>query len=167
MASPANAGPTPKPPSLKLLGGRSPGRDSGGRKVDPPPAFVRLPPEAPDLLGEHARAEWDRVVPELQRLGLIKSIDRAALASYCEMWDLFVRATEDVHESGLTVENHSVRKDGSESVWFTKNPSIAVQRDAQAALRAWCAEFGLTPAAEGRLSVGGAPDGDDRNPFGG
>lgn len=160
----ANAGRKPRPPALKLLEGRGNGRDSGGRKIAEPPGFVRLPPEAPDHLGEHARAEWERVVPELQRLRLVKPVDRAALTAYCEMWDTFVRATDDVHERGLVVENRSVKKDGTESTWFTANPAVAVQRNAQAAIRAWCSEFGLTPAAEGKLSTPEATDG-DANPF--
>lgn len=161
----ANAGRTPRAPALKLLNGRSAGRDSGGRKVAEPPPFVRLPPEAPEHLGEHARAEWERVVPELQRLGLLKIVDRAALTAYCEMWDLFVRSTAEVHESGLVVENRSVKKDGTESVWFTTNPAVAIQNNAQSALRAWCAEFGLTPAAESKVSAPSQADGEG-NPFG-
>lgn len=162
----ANAGRTPKPPSLKLVEGRSPGRDSGGREVKPTPGFVRLPPDAPAWLGEVARAQWDLVVPELSRLQLLKPIDGAALAAYCEMVQTFVQATEDVHERGLVVENRSVKKDGTESTWFTANPAVAVQRNAQAAIRAWCSEFGLTPAAEGKVVGGGGDDEEDDNPFG-
>lgn len=153
MAAPANAGRKARPPALKLLEGRGRGRDSGGREVKTAPGFVRLPPDPPDELGEFARAEWDRVVPELSRLKLLTPNNRAALAAYCEMWETFVRATADVHERGLVVENHSVRKDGTESTWFTANPAVAVQRNAQAALRAWAPEFGLTPASEGKVSI--------------
>jgi P27 family predicted phage terminase small subunit len=151
------------PPALKLLQGRAPGRDSGGRPVDAPPPFERVAPDAPDFLDEVAAAEWARIVPELERLRLVKRLDRAALAAYCEMWSLFVRATNEVHENGLTVRNTSVKKDGTESVWFTTNPAVATQKSAQAALKAWASEFGLTPSAEGKVKVGegGDPDGDD------
>lgn len=163
---PANAGRTGEPANLRLLKGRGNGTDSGGRKVNAPPSFRRIPPDPPRWMGEIAAAEWARVVPELARLQLVKQIDQAALASYCEMVELFVTATAEVHEKGLTVENHSTRKDGTESVWVTANPAVAVQRNAQAAIRAWCAEFGLTPAAEMKLAKPEADDGDD-NPFGG
>jgi P27 family predicted phage terminase small subunit len=133
--------------------------------VKTPPAFKRLPPNPPEWLGELARAEWDRVVPELSRLDLVKEVDAAALASYCEMYETFVRATEDVHDRGLVVENKSVKKDGTESTWYTANPAVAVQRNAQAAIRAWCSEFGLTPAAENKVSKGSSDDGDDSNPY--
>lgn len=163
----ANAGRTPKAAALKLIGGRGNGTDSGGRPVRKPPAFQRSVPAAPGWLSSTARAEWDRVVPELSRLDLLKEIDGSALSAYCEMVDLFVRATGDVHEGGLTVENHSVRRDGSESTWFTANPAVGVQLKAQAAVRAWCAEFGLTPSAEGRIAKSGGEDDGSVNPFAG
>jgi len=84
-----------------------------------------------------------------------------ALASYCEMVDLFITATAQVHESGLVVENRSLRKDGTESVWFTANPAVTVQRNAQAAIRSWCSEFGLTPAAEMKLATETSDGGND------
>lgn len=155
MAAAANAGRKARPTNLKLLEGRGRGRDSGGREVKDAPSFVRLPPERPEELGPIARAEWDRVVPELSRLKLLTPNNRASLAAYCEMWETFVRATKHVHENGLVVENRSVKKDGTESTWFTANPAVTVQRNAQAALRAWAPEFGLTPASEGKVS---APD---------
>lgn len=161
----SGAGRKPKPPRLKLLEGRGNGRDSGGRKVKLPPGFVRLPPEVPEWLSGEARAEWDRVVPELQRLQLTKPLDRAALVAYCEIWARFVTATIEVHAGGLVVENRSVKKDGTETIWFTKNPAVAIQTESQTALRRWCAEFGLTPSAEGRLSTPEVDDGEE-DPFG-
>lgn len=163
----AAAGRKSRPANLKLVEGRGPGRDSGGRPIKEPPAFRRVPPEPPEWLGERARRVWDRTVPELARLELLKAVDGPALAAYCEMVELFVAATEDVHLNGLTVENKSIRKDGTESVWYTANPAVGVQRNAQAAIRAWCAEFGLTPAAEMKLASGGGDDGpEDDDPFG-
>ncbi len=162
----ANAGRTPAPASLRILQGNGRGRDSGNRQVKEPPNFVRLPPDAPASLGPHAAAEWERVVPALSRLSLLKPIDRAGLTCYCELWETFVRATADVHERGLVVENKSVKKDGTETIWFTANPAVAVQLKAQAAIRAWCAEFGLTPSAESKVSAPEANSGSN-NPFAG
>lgn len=161
----ASAGRTPAPAALRLVGGNGKGRDSGNRLVKEPPGFLRLPPEPPAMLGAVARAEWDRVVPELQRLQLTKPVDAAGLASYCEMVELFARATAEVHENGLVVENKSIRKDGTESTWFTANPAVALQLKAQQAIRAWCSEFGFTPAAESKVSSE-PHDVGDTNPFG-
>lgn len=162
-------GPAPLPPSLKLINGRSEGRDSGGRPVAPPPDFRRIPPRAPTWLSREAKAEWKRVVPGLSRLDLTKEEDRAALSAYCETWATFKDAITDVRKRGIVVENRSIRKDGTESVWLTKNPAQAVAERASQQLRMWCAEFGLTPSAEGRIAssfgaVEGEPD-DYGNPF--
>ena len=64
-------GRTAQPAALKLIGGRGNGRDSGGRVVNPGPAFRRLPPKPPTWLSREAAAEWKRVVPGLQRLDLL------------------------------------------------------------------------------------------------
>jgi phage terminase small subunit len=76
------SGRIPVPAGLKLLHGRSEGRDSGGRIVPQPPRFVRETPEPPNSLDDEARAEWDRVVPHLEALDLLKAADQAALACY-------------------------------------------------------------------------------------
>jgi P27 family predicted phage terminase small subunit len=138
-----------------LISGRSEGKDSGGREVKQPPGFVRLPPEAPDWLPEEARAEWQRVVPELQRLQLLKPIDRAALTAYCLTWDRLVTAQRELAEN--TDDQGRPSTLGTNSQGVVRHPAVAVIEAASKELRAWCGEFGFTPSAEGRLST---PDGD-------
>src|SRR5665647_3181638 len=92
------ASPKPRPVALKLLEGRGHGTDSGGRKVTPPPLFKRVPPEAPEWLPTEARAEWDRVVPELARLELTKPVDRAALTAYVLTWPRLVDSQKLIAE---------------------------------------------------------------------
>jgi len=62
-----------KPAQLKLLTGRRPGVDAGGRKVHEGPKFVRDVPDPPTWLDWEARAEWRRVVPELARLSCCRA----------------------------------------------------------------------------------------------
>ena len=76
-------GRTAQPAALKLIKGQRAGRDSGGREVNPGPAFKRVPPNPPSWLSREAAAEWKRVAPGLSRLDLLKPEDRAALAAYC------------------------------------------------------------------------------------
>jgi len=155
---------TAQPAALKLLKGRGDGRDSGGRQVNPGPTFRRIPPRPPTWLSTEAKAEWRRVVPGLQRLDLLKEEDRAALAAYCETWARFVEATRTVHREGLTCEVVTVRKDGSESRRTITNPAVTIAQTAGRELRAWAAQFGLTPSTEQALARG-ADDGEDDNPF--
>ena len=61
-----------RPAALRLINGRSPGRDSGGRVVEPPPTFIPEAPEPPEWLIGEALAEWRRIVPGLESLDLLK-----------------------------------------------------------------------------------------------
>jgi P27 family predicted phage terminase small subunit len=143
------ASPKPRPVVLKLVEGRGNGRDSGGRVVAPTPKFKRLPPVAPEWLPDEARAEWERVVPELARLELVKPVDRAALTAYVLTWDRMVEAQRIVSEEGVLGENSQGR---------VRHPAVAVVEAASKELRAWAGEFGFTPSAENKLSV---RDGDE------
>lgn len=149
--------PIPKPPGLKLIEGRGNGRDSGGRPVAVTPEFVRGAPEPPDWLPDEARDEWDRVVPQLDQLGLLKALDRAVLTAYCLTWARMVEAYKDVASGALTTR-------GSQGQ-LVKHPSVMVLETATRELRALAAEFGMTPSAEGRLGAKDGRDGDQGNPF--
>jgi P27 family predicted phage terminase small subunit len=44
-------------------------------------------PDAPDILNGVALNEWNRVTPELSRLGLLTIFDRSILTQYCLLWE--------------------------------------------------------------------------------
>ncbi len=150
------ASPAPRPIKLKLLEGRGAGRDSGGRKVAKEQPFRRIPPNPPTTLTKEAAAEWRRVVPELARLELIKSIDRASLTAYCECWSRFMEATKLIKRDGVLGEN---------SQGIVRHPAVAVAEAASKELRAWANEFGLTPAAENKIGRKDADDDGEEDPF--
>lgn len=161
-------GRTPLPAPLLLLSGRGDGKDSAGRKVAPPPAFKRLAPNPPTWLSREAKAEWRRIVPGLTRLDLVKPEDRATLAAYCEVWSRWCSAQQHIQKDGLVVRNTSVKKDGTESVWFTKNPAVAIAEQAETRLRQYANDFGLTPAGERNVSKRDDDRGEhEANPFAG
>lgn len=144
------------PAALKLLTGRGNGTDSGGRKVPTAPGFKRTAPLKPEWLSAEGSAEWDRVLPELMRLGITKELDGPGLAAYCEAVSTFRLATMLLEREGLTVEW------GRGSI---AHPAIAIQRHASADIRAWASRFGLTPADEQKLKAADPDDGGDDNPF--
>jgi P27 family predicted phage terminase small subunit len=147
-----------KPAALKLLGGTAPGRDSGGQKVKLPPPFKRVAPEAPDWLTEDALTEWERVIPELMRLELLKELDQQALAAYCECVSMFKRCVQNIEEEGLHIQ---VNEDK-----VIANSAVSNMLKFSQQLRGWANEFGLTPSAENRLAtVEPKPKDDDSNPF--
>lgn len=114
----------PKPARLKLVEGRSPGRDSGGRKVPESPKFIRQAPDAPDWLDAEALAEWRRVAPTLERLDLLKPEDRALLSAYCETWSVYVAAVQRVRAEGLTITS-------PKSGVVHRNPAVTVAETAR------------------------------------
>jgi P27 family predicted phage terminase small subunit len=147
----------PAPTALKLLNGRSEGRDSGGRIVPPVPKFARQAPEPPEWLSGEARAEWDRVVPGLERLDLLKVEDRAVLVAYCETWSRFVAAVSMYRSEGETIVN-------PDSGNMRRHPAVGIASEAAAQLKTLAGEFGLTPASERHLSPS-LPDDAGDDPF--
>jgi hypothetical protein len=57
-------------------------------------------PTCPRHLGAEARKEWKRISVELEKLGLIAQIDRAALSMYCTAWGRHVDAENKIRERG-------------------------------------------------------------------
>jgi P27 family predicted phage terminase small subunit len=145
----------PTPTALKLLKGNPGKRPINRNEPKPSPRA----PGCPTWLAPEARAEWRRVVPALDKIGMLAKVDRAALTAYCETWATFVTAQRDLHEHGLVLhiyEDLAVTDDGKTikvQVRATKNPSVMVARDAAAQIRAFCAEFGLTPSARSRMEL--------------
>ena len=141
--------------NIRLLKGRTPDTDSGGRKVEPPPPFVRKAPDPPGWMPREAKAEWRRVVPELERLRLLKNASRSSLTAYCMCWQRFYDANKLLAGGPEKLLHRN-------SQGVTRHPAVTVAAEASKELRAWCGEFGLTPSAEGRLSPpeSGDDDGD-------
>jgi P27 family predicted phage terminase small subunit len=150
--------PKPRPTSLRLLEGRSEGRDSGGRPVAEVPAFRRIPPTKPADLSADASLLWDSIVDELARVQVLKPVDAAALQMACETYARWCEARRLRVENGILATN---------SQGQVRAPWVAIEEQAGKDYRAWCAEFGLTPSAELRLAgaAKGANDGGDENPF--
>lgn len=164
----ATAGRRKQPAQVLQLHGRREGKDSGGRDIPEPLPFKRQPPEAPEWLSAEARAEWDRVVPGLALLEILKPEDRAMLAAYCESWARFVAACKHVAEHGPSTQQTrttSTNRGDTITRQMVVNPFVNVARDASKELRALANHFGLSPSAEmafGKVESGG--DGDE-NPF--
>lgn len=130
-----------------MLEGKAPKVD---RSREPQPLL--LTPEPPEWLSDEARKEWDRVVPALERLGLLTEVDGASLEVYCEAYALFVAAAIDVKQRGPLIPGQRGRGE------LVRNPSVQSMRDAAATMRAYATEFGLTPQARARMVLPGDDD---------
>lgn len=135
------AGRRPKPTHLKLLQG-----NPGKRPLNPnePRPKVEIP-SVPEHLTEAAKAEWNRIAEILARLGLLSTLDRAALAAYCTVYGRWVEAEEALKKSGTVVK--------SPSGYPMVSPYLVVANRALEQMRAFMVEFGLSPASRSRISV--------------
>ena len=136
------AGRRPKPTYLKLLQG-NPGKRP--LNANEPKPQLELPP-APEHLSEGAKQEWERTGQQLLKLGLLTSIDKSAFAAYCVVWDRWVEAEQALKKTGPVV------KSGNGSPMLSPFYTVANQSLAQ--MRQYMIEFGMTPSARSRISVG-------------
>lgn len=152
--TPGRSGRKPTPNHLKVLSG-----SRRARKPESLPQPTEGAPTCPSWLTAEAKAEWRRVVPELERLKLLSKIDRGALASYCEAWSTLKAATGEVQKYGISMIVIERELDDGTRLYakVAKNPAVVVARDAMASIRSFCSEFGLTPSARSRMPVKDAP----------
>lgn len=136
----------PKPTALKLAEG-NPGKRKINRGEPKPDGAA---PACPRHLKGEARKEWVRLVPELEKIGLMTKVDLAAMACYCESWGLYLQA--------LAAMARPAKKGGGAVTVTDKgnqiqSPWLAIANRQKALIRSFLAEFGLTPATRSRLSI--------------
>lgn len=142
-------GPAPRPSALKILEG-NPGHRPINRS-EPKPRPVA--PKCPDWLDRRAKAEWRRISPELERLGLLTGIDMTAMAGYCQSYARWRQCQEVLAKDGLTFK--------TESGYLMPRPEVAIGNRALIEVRAFCVQFGLTPSARARMQLSEGPGDDD------
>lgn len=147
-----------RPYELRLLTGRGNGRAADGKIIPVPPAFTRATPEKPEGLNEDAEFLWDLVVAQWEPLNLMRPMDAASLLAACENYARWKQAVRWRYERGLLHTNAA----GT----VCAAPWIGIEEKASREFRAWCAEFGLTPAAENNVAgMKGSGTVENVNPF--
>lgn len=148
-------------PNLKLLRGRSEGRDSGGRVVATT-GIGRDLPDKPTGMSPEASSEWDRLVRDLAPV--LKSADRAALANLCEVWSELVRLRTYLRKNGfkqrVTVRDSS----GSTTTKYVERAEVKLYKAFLVEHRLLAGAFGATPSSEGAAAKADA-GADATNPF--
>jgi len=111
-------------------------------------------PECPDWLDADAHAEWNRVLVELEGMGIVGATDYAVLVGYCESWSQYKQAVEMLARTGPL---HKPRNDGE----VRRSPMVFILKDAREAMLKFARELGLSPAARASVSVASGGDDDD------
>ena len=141
----------PKPTELRIVEG-----NRAHRPLPKPVKTAPLLPPCPQWLSPIAKTEWKRAAPLLHKLGLLAREDMAAFAGYCENYAVVTQCA-----------NYIKRKGGYAKYLCGKNsqtvPHLVAMNRAWQNLRAFCAEFGLSPSARGRMEVPDAGEDEDED----
>lgn len=130
----AERGPLPKPYARRR--NRRPGSDrfiTNGR-----------PPMPRDLPNE-AKAEWRRIVPKLEEVGLLADVDRGVLVRYCVAWADWVELDRLLQQSGKLLKGARGN--------LVRNPLWFMKRDAEQTVGELGRQLGLTPMARLRAGI--------------
>ena len=139
------AGRRPKPTHLRVVSGNAGKRPLN--KAEPQPRRER--PSPPAHLSGAARDAWGYVSGILDRMGVLTEADAVALEQLCECYAEIVELRAEIAENGRfqTVAT----KAGGEMERL--RPAYAALMDADRRLKAWLAEFGMTPSARSRITA--------------
>lgn len=120
--------------------------------VKPPPGV----PEKPPWLQGEASAEWDRVIPILDAMGVLSRLDRSAVSDYCTVWGRLVWCEQRIQSTDLLLKGQKGE--------LVRNPLLSEANQLRQRFGRYCDLLGLAPAPRGRLDV---PDrGADDDPHG-
>jgi P27 family predicted phage terminase small subunit len=132
----------PTPTALKVLAG-NPGKRPLNHNE---PKLQRGVGDPPDWLDERARAEWWRVVPDLEAAGVTTRVEATMLACYCQAVSRLLAAEALIAKEGITCMGQRGPM---------KHPAVVIAREQMHIIRSLGSEFGLSPAS--RTTVAANP----------
>jgi P27 family predicted phage terminase small subunit len=132
-----------------LMGSRGPLPSASVRRRNARPGSdVGVPvgrPSMPRTLTGEAREEWKRVVPLLEKMGVLASVDRAVLIRYCATWADWCELDELLQRSGKLTAGRGGN--------LVRNPVWLMRRDADATVTELARQLFLTPSARLRGGI--------------
>lgn len=151
------AGRPRKPTNLKLLHGNPGKRALPENEPKPKP----IAPACPSWINTGGKKMWKRLAPELERMGLLTNVDGEAFAAACHNYGLWVECERFFKEKIRDPETGEDNPRGRTYVYInnggganiTERPEVKIGQRALADFRAFCTEFGLTPASRTRIDV--------------
>jgi P27 family predicted phage terminase small subunit len=159
----------PKPLSLHVING-NPSKLNLEEKIASQPKPKPIAPKCPEWLKKDKAAyqEWKRVAPELERLGLLTSVDGAALEGYCKAYSRWLEAEqfmdkeiEDKKGEKKAIGTYYRIQSKTGSSYYQQLPQVAIAQKYLQIAKAFMAEFGLTPSSRGRMQLPSEQNEDD------
>lgn len=145
-------GPPRKPTELKLLQGCPGGRRHLPKGEVKPPKTKNAEP--PIKLTPEGRKFWRNGVEQMERLGLLTSLDLNAFARYCDMFGKWLKAKKWIDEHGPVYPLYDINAAGVRSLrCMMQFPQVSLYKSLNEQLIRLEREFGLTPAARASLTI--------------
>ena len=149
----ARRGRPTKPTVLKVLEGNPGKRPLPVNEPKPKP----IPPKCPTWIAAEGKRLWKKLMPELERLGLMTIVDGTAFEAVCQNYATWVGCEKYTKKHGLTV---GVETKGG-GIYEMQRPEVAIGQKSLKAVHTFMVEFGLTPAARVRLGTKFGTEEDD------
>ena len=119
-------------------------------------------PLCPRHLQYYARGAWNRWRKQLQAMDLDRAPDAQALECACLAYEDVVECSKMITKQHRVIPRRARDAAGNwVVVGLMTHPAVKQRNAAMLILRAFCSEFGLTPAARTRLSVEPIDDEED------
>jgi P27 family predicted phage terminase small subunit len=136
----------PQPTAIRRANGNLGKRAFNSAEPQPPEGL----PDCPPHLSEIARDEWERLAETLHRMGVLTTIDRAALAAYCQAYGRWVEAEEQMKRMPVMLK--------TPSGYVQQSPWLTVANKQLELMGRFMVELGMTPSSRSRVQVTGAVD---------
>lgn len=131
----------PKPTVLKLVEG-----NPGKRPLNPrEPKPVTAIPSCPAHLLPSAKAEWKRLIRQLEDLRIISQLDRAVLAAYCQAYGRWVEAERKLKETPILLR--------TPAGYVQPSPWLAIANKNMELMHRFMSELGFSPASRARVTT--------------
>jgi P27 family predicted phage terminase small subunit len=127
-----------RPSALEAALG-NPGKRAISHEPVPPAGEDLLTP--PDFLDERAIQEWDRIAPLLAQMRVLSDVDVTALGAYCQTVSMYVQCQLAIREHGLVTPQGKSRGE------------VVIAAKCLSEIRAFSAEYGLTPSSRSRMDM--------------
>lgn len=112
------------------------------RKAEPPAIGTPVPPA---WLDDYGLEKWNERVSHLTDMGVLSKTDADALASYCEAYSEFRKATDYIRQHG----HMAISAKGSEY----QHPMVGIKNKAIERMNKLGQQFGWSPSSRADLSV--------------
>jgi P27 family predicted phage terminase small subunit len=133
----------PKPREQRIAEGNP------GKRPLPEPVIMggspREAPEPPEHLDDDGKAWWREAVPILHHVGLLDTVDTAALEMAATAYSRFRQARRVVDAQGVLTRGSTGQ--------LREHPALKTEREAQSQYLRFAEQYALTPVARTRLGL--------------